>query len=850
MSHARRTLSLTFTIALTAALGLSTPALGFDFEWLGKIEADAEGLSSKKASERRIAVTKLGRYDIDLTKQYLLTALGDQDQRVRFEAGRILAKRKVAEAAPVIIGWLERPDVSIRRDAALILASFATEDAITALIRSLGDPDDDVREKAAAALGEIGTPRVVIPLIGRLEDAQSNVEMTAIRQLGKLGDARAVIPLVGKFSDSNVDVRAEAVRAIGNLGDKSPVPALLRLLRDPVEKIKQAAVESLGNLRVVEAADALIVELGRGSDVYSGKVAYALGKIAQAAGDAPAADTAIAQSGERAVHALVRALASNSLNAPASEALRNAGDIAVPALVAHLEGKLDSDTRTAIRLLGDIGDKRAAPALIAELDRGRVPYDMVLSALETCGDGSALMPIVNLLSSRDDQLRLRAMTALRAVITDGRAADTLLGLLSDKNVEIRILAVEYLGLMRAPSAVPRLIELTRTGTDVRVRTATIDALGEIADARATSALLDVLERGPASLASSVVNALIYIADANAIGRLSTMARDPGAAARAHAVRAIGGILRDTPHDKARTLLGELAQTGPRPVALAAIEALGSMGDAKAISALLPLVTADNHRRSAAAAALGNLGDRRAVPSLVKLLVARDDRVSAAAALGLHKIRADDAIDLLLMATKRRGWATVINASAAVAAHASAVHTDKLVALLKHKNRFVRANAAMGLGRLYAGNVSGLPASARARMQARLQDDDSSVVRVAVIRAFSAIDAQAPTKAARDANGLRASIQSVLDRTHNKRVRTAAKRALDTPFVAPKRTDWRTFHVVDPNRADAPIRQEPYFLVSADGIATAHYTDARGIITEERFPPGEYILAPRNQRTNY
>ena len=58
------------------------------------------------------------------------------------------------------------------------------------------------------------------------------------------------------------------------------------------------------------------------------------------------------------------------------------------------------------------------------------------------------------------------------------------------------------------------------------------------------------------------------------------------------------------------------------------------------------------------------------------------------------------------------------------------------------------------------------------------------------------------------------------------MRDAARLALLQPFVPVARSDWRSFHFVDPDRDDAPVRQEPYFVAGADGLVTALYSDAR------------------------
>lgn len=820
---------------LAACLLSAANARAFDFEWLGHIEDEAEKLSSDDVQTRRTAVDTLGRFDILYTRPHLMRALGDEDARVRQGAAHILAKHGVADAEPVIIEWLESADTETRTGAAAILASYNTPRAVAALVRSLGDPESRVRQRAAQALGTIGTREVVVPLIGRLEDNESRVRQTAIEQLARLGDARAVIPLVGAFNDSNEKVRLAAIEAVGLLGDKSAVPSLLRLLDDRTETVKSAAVTALGNLGVVAATDTLIAELGRGSQGYNSRVAYALGQLAGAAAAGPDRDPAAAN---RAVRALVAALAVKHTRTAASEALRNAGAVSVPALVAHLDGEIDGDLDAAVTLLRDIGDTRATPALVLELERGRLPATLVLEALERCGDERALIPILGLLSSTDDALRLRAMTSLRSVIEDARAAELILGLVDDRNLEIRVLAVEYLGLMRAPTAVAKLIELTEPGIEPRLRLAAVDALGEIADPQAAGALLRILEQGPEELYRAAANALIYIGDVGTVERLSVLARDAQSGARSHAIRALGGVLRDRTHPAANQLLRELAVRAPRSTSLAAVDALGAIGDKAAAPVLIELLQSDHHHRRAAARALGNLGDNKAVPALLAALGARDDRVSAEAAWALAKLADASAAEALLSATRRRGWATAVNAAAALAAVAGPEHARELMALLGHRRRFVRLNAATGLGRVFAGQTGNMPADVREALVLRLADDTSPLVRAAVIRALARIGGSADAIAAAETQD------------SDERVRRAAAAARAAPFMPPARSDWRSFHVVDPSSADTPVRQEPYFLVAADGVATAYHTDARGIITEERFPPGEYVLAPHAQAANY
>jgi HEAT repeat protein len=808
-------------VLLATALLLAgrVPALAFD--WLGKVEYDAAALRSSDPQQRLHAVQRLGRYDIALTRSYLLAALRDPDTKVRGAAGRILARSKVAGAAAIVVEWLADPDPTTKQLAAEILGELGTPSAVPPLIRALGDVEPRVRLRAVTALGQIGGAAVVVPLIGRLEDDKPEVRRAAVEQLSRLADPRAVIPLIGNFDDSSLEVRIAAVTAVGRLGEGAAVPALLRLLRDPAEPVKLAAVTALGNLHAREATAVLVAELPRGSDEYRAKVAYALGQLAQRGGGPEV---------QQAVEPLVAALADPRLRIAAREALRNAGPAAVPALVAHLEGTAPGDPEAAVNLLKEIGDARATTVLIRELERGRLHRQLVLEALSRTRDTRALVPVLGLLSDSAPEVRIQAMRALRPLLPeDARAADVLVDMLGDPDIDIQVMAAEYLGLVRSRAAVDKLVTLAGSSRNLRLRAAAVAALGEIGDRRGAAVLLDVLERGAPALHRAAATSLIYLADPRTAAPLRGLLErsELPASSRDHAVRALGGILRRRPDRRSRELVEELAEAEPAGLALSAIAALGAMADRASVPVLLRLARSPHlARRRAALEALGNLRDRRSLAPLRTALRAASDRIAATAAWALAKSGDAAELEILLHATRHPGWATPINASAALALHTPAARAQLLIALTHHKNRFVRANAIHGLLR------GGAAASAAAPLRTLLRRDDSWLVRVAAARALAA------TGGAEDA------LRKAAQEDGNSRVRDAARATLEGRFTPPRRSTWRSFYFVDPALDDAPVAEEPYFIVAADGLVTAYFSDARGEAGEEWFPPGDYTIAPR------
>ncbi|MEO8705080.1 MAG: HEAT repeat domain-containing protein [Kofleriaceae bacterium] len=849
---------MTRTLALAFALALGVPhtAVAWTFDWAGHVEVDAEGLASDDVQKRLDAVTELGKYDVALTEKHLLRALDDPDEKVRHAAAKALGQGGSTKAVPKLIEWLSTNDPKTQQVAAGALGDIGGADATAALVRTLGTPDATVRQQTVKALGGIGrrgNPSVVIALIPRLEDDKADVRIATITQLEELGDRRAVIPLVARFGDTSIEPRKAAVRAVGRLGDRSAVPALIRLMNDPAEDVRTAAVGSLGALGAIEAIDALTEQLGTGSDLFKQKVAYSLGQIAGTPG--------AGKPGEDAMRTLVINLAQASQRNASKEALRVAGKAAVPALVLHLQGRIAGDPSTAVQLLGEAADPRATATLAAELERGRVAIPLVLRALGATGDAAALVPVLRALASKDAAIRVAAMEGLRPLIgSDARAGDVLIEHLVDEDLEIRVLAAEYLGLLKVTAAIPKLSSLSGPGNPPRLRRAAIDALGEIGRPDATKALVTVLREGPAELHSAAATSLSYIADPAAIQPLIAHLKSERGGTRHHIVRALGATLRAKSDPAGRKLLRELAADPSTRVALAAIAGLAAAkdpGDAAFLRTVVEQGASD--RRRAAAWALGEMHDLGSIDVLSTALSSKDDRLVGDAAWALGEIMAASpkdshviaVTDRLLHLVKHGGWAGATNAAAAFARIVWAVPRESRSELLAnagrrtavlampfHRSRLVRINAAHALGALIGDE------DAAKQLAQLVKGDVSPHVRIAAARSLVRVGG------ARVAPALKLAVDTEAD----PKVKQTVK-ALQTtpPAPPPARTDWRVWQVVDTSADDAPVRQEQYFIHTSDGLVMAGYTDARGELTGEHVPaptPGEIEAWAATRESEY
>ncbi|HVV88266.1 MAG TPA: HEAT repeat domain-containing protein, partial [Kofleriaceae bacterium] len=519
------------TLALAAGGARAAHAGDWDFAWSGQIDADARDLSSEDADARVQAVNALGRYDASLTKGILLPLLKDDDDEVRRAAAHVLGAGGVTEAVPALITWLGEPDPKMKLAAADALGQLGSPDAVTALVRSLGDADHTVRAKAVTALGAIGERgdhSVVVPLIARLADDKADVKRAAIEKLQAIGDRRAVVALVALFNDSSTEVQKAAVVAVGKLGDPAAIPAVHRLLSAPQPEVRAVAITALGDLAAGDALDDLVDLLGPGSGEQGRRAAVALGQIAKA-GDPAVAPVAL--------RALVAATEDPGARPGAIEGLRLTGSAAVPVLVDNLEGRQPGDPRTVVELLAEVGDPRATTALVDELDRGRVAVATTIAALARTGDARALVPVLRLVGTGDPGVRRAAMTALGPLLGhDPRAADALIERLTDDDEELRVMAAEYLGQIRAKRAVPALVAMIAPSQPERLRHAAIDALGAIGDAGAAPGLIGILRDGPPELGSPAADALSMLDGDGLAAQLAPVVDQLRGPARAHAVR--------------------------------------------------------------------------------------------------------------------------------------------------------------------------------------------------------------------------------------------------------------------------------------------------------------------------
>jgi len=398
----------------------------------------------------------------------------------------------------------------------------------------------------------------------------------AAGQLRLRGDVDGLCRVV---AEADVLSARHAIALLADLGAESVVDLLLECLGEA--ELCSEAVEALGRLGAVRAVPALVALLGSltPDDVTLGVICRALVRI----GDPAAVPALVAATSHW------RQFLNDRVDVPALEALAAfEPGLVVPGLLVRLwEYAADGRSQVAVRVLGELGDSAAMPALIYLL---------------TVGDGA-----------------LRRASALAAARLDGPADWRLLGrllrVLRDPDPWTAQAAAEI--LTRSAFGRDKLMELAGSDDPLVCKSA-CHGLGTTGDQRYVPILEDRLRADPSAVVRrAAAHALRRLGGPAAVDALTDALGD-----RAVGDIAVGALAStsDTPVAK----LTELLYSSVEEQAAGAALVLGRIGGADTGDALLVAMDgATGTLRAAIVTALGALRHRNALPLLSRLAVDLD-----------------------------------------------------------------------------------------------------------------------------------------------------------------------------------------------------------------------------------
>lgn len=558
------------------------------------------------------------------------------------------------------------------------------EQAVYPMIRILNDEEEYVqaRKYAASSLGKIGNYHAFSGLFNALrnQDAKSRnfIDNEVVWSLARFKDERSVRFLIRELqsyhNQGNILLKRRVISSLAWPGNLRAFGPVAHALNDESKGVRWCAARALERMNDERAIGPLAVALGDEEPWVRLRVAKALAKFR----------------GPVVVKAFIGAVRDEDADVrkEAIEVLSEVGDnLAVPTLIGLLD---DEECRQSlcrhhiINGLGRIGDERAAGPLVRLL-RESSPLKL---------PGYALPVVTALRRIGGDEAFRGLVEALEYLPTEKSVDDpAILILREEESLMVRSEAVNALGDMGDERAIQPLIKVLKSddgGGPPRGRKArfawgnsktslqailAVEKLTKFKqDDRFVSALIVALDSKYLIVRKKAAFKLIPFKDNRKIGPLVAALQDEDENIRNYAIQGLAIFGREHGELVCDDLI-EALNNDDLNVAGIAAEALGNIGDERAVEPLINLLRSKHnqlvgndpyslkgvsttprvviHRRFRRylIVALGNLRDKRATTLLIEVLEEGDDHggdhPTDYSAVALGKIGDERAIEPLV-----------------------------------------------------------------------------------------------------------------------------------------------------------------------------------------------------------
>ena len=395
--------------------------------------------------------------------------------RAKGTAEATLTTMKVPAIEPIIEDLLTSENAEVRGNACRLLGIIANQttsnipapDAVVVVEPLLARLNEDdqwaVRRRAATALGLLADVAkqngVVPPLIAHLS-GRDEVKAACVEALGRIGDMSAVEPLVSTLMTNRRGATSELPIALTALGEGA-IPSTTRALASSEVEVRLIATEAIAQIGGPDA----VVPLGsvlRDASLPVRRVASdalrsiaddrVLPQVAAALGDSDwqvyhAARDALANVGIAAAPVLISALGSDNprVSSMAQQALVRIGKPALPALKAALSSASETQAHWAAIAMGGIGYEAVdyAVAVLRDTASPVTARAQAALALGRMGAGDAVAPLMDALKKQEPAVQIQAIKAL-SELADERATAALVAALTDKSSDVRDVAMDVL----------------------------------------------------------------------------------------------------------------------------------------------------------------------------------------------------------------------------------------------------------------------------------------------------------------------------------------------------------------------------------------------------------------------
>lgn len=643
-----------------------------------------ENLRDENSFLRSGACEVLGRINDIRAIAPLLTALGDTNQYVRFNASNSLL-RFGGQCVDILVQALEYFSAELECMRGLIRGENDLSSPVSPPIQELYNWAQEQRHWLAeqlkdqtprntqdlmelesrllhrvqttiinpgsyvSLLGQIGDSRVVELLLTLFADKElwPDFRASVAEALGEVGDNRATQPLVESMHTDHLDLRQSIVEALGLIGDKRAVQPLLELLGKSDDiGIYKRAIQSLGQIGDNQAVDMLLQVLSHSEDnEVTEQAIIALGKI----GDVRAVDllTVKLDDPNWQIRRLVVVALSNlediRIVKPLVLAMRDSVWEIQETAIAALSTKshISIEPLKTLLIHEDSYLRRDAAKILDELDwqpsdpEERIHYLIAIQDWEKCAEtgADAILPLIHSLKDQQPEVRRGAASAL-GKIGNVEAVEPLINALQDNSEEVRATTAQALGLIGDLRGGEALLLALEDEAD-RVRHRAAEALGQLQFDEAIPHLIEALGDRSRDVQYGASNALIAFNE-KGVDCLVVAIESENQMVQANAAYILGQIGDFRAVGPLVNMLQDLSLSTWKDVA----EALVSLG-ALSTEQLLTLIHSDSIEvQVRAVQVLGNIGDKRAVEPLSSLLGSSGRHVLRNVKRALQKIQVE------------------------------------------------------------------------------------------------------------------------------------------------------------------------------------------------------------------
>lgn len=255
------------------------------------------------------------------------------------------------EGMDTVVKLMENPTIAGRHQESvddILIKGGST--SVGPLIAALKHPNWRLKVHAHQALIKVGQPAVK-GLTMALNDPDRYTKSMVIDALCKISGKDAVPLIEQQLNDPDRLVKVTAAVALHSMGEENPTGIIVNGLKDPDIEVRRVATRAMAEIMDNPPADQmikLIKDLDPGVRNYA---AIALGK----------------SSNDEVVRVLVKAMRDDKdeqVRNSAGKSLEKIGKPSVEPLVELLKSTNDMElTIRVAQILGNVGDKRAVPAL-------------------------------------------------------------------------------------------------------------------------------------------------------------------------------------------------------------------------------------------------------------------------------------------------------------------------------------------------------------------------------------------------------------------------------------------------------------------------------------------------------